>query len=257
RKAIERDELMLHYQPRISLESFAPVGLEALVRWQHGTLGRVPPSDFIPVAESTGLIRPVGDWILRAACRQARAWQTDGEAVGRVAVNVSAQQLCWTGFTQSVDDALATVGLAGDRLEVEVTESSLVHDVQLAAANLEALRERGIQIAIDDFGTGFSSLKLLRQLPLDAVKIDLSFVREIEAHPEAREIVRTIIAMGHNLGMRVVAEGVENANQRDFLAEHGCDEIQGYLFSPPLPPDELIAWFHDPERPGRQGQAAR
>ena len=236
---------MLHYQPRVSLETFAPVGLEALVRWQHDTLGRVPPSDFIPVAEGTGLIRPVGDWILRAACRQARAWQEAGHAVGRIAVNVSAQQLCWTGFTQSVDDALATVGLEGERLEVEVTESSLVHDVQLAAANLEALRERGIQIAIDDFGTGFSSLKLLRQLPLDAVKIDLSFVREIEDHPEAREIVRTIIAMGHNLGMRVVAEGVENENQRDFLAEHGCDEIQGYLFSPPLPPEELIAWFLD------------
>jgi diguanylate cyclase (GGDEF)-like protein len=244
RRAIARNELLLHFQPIVSLKDNRIGAFEALLRWQRGDK-LVSPADFIPVAEDTGLIVPIGKWVLTEACRQNKAWQTAGHPPVRVAVNVSAIQFAQEHFVASVDAALAASGLEPQWLQVELTESLLMDDMQSVAAKLAEIRARGVRISIDDFGTGYSSLAYLQRLPIDTLKVDRSFVRELTHGPEAASpgnaIIKSITFLAHNLGMKVVAEGVETAPQKDFLAAIGCHEMQGFLCSAPLPADQAEA----------------
>ncbi|MBN2885526.1 MAG: EAL domain-containing protein [Chromatiaceae bacterium] len=243
RVAIERDELRLHYQPQIDLESGALIGLEALVRWQHPERGMVPPNDFIPFAEESGLVTRLGDWVLREACRQLSAWLREGRGPAQIAVNVSAVQLCRGDLLGSVRAALDASGLDPARLELELTESSLILDRERAFATIAALRALGVQLSIDDFGTGYSSLAYLQQLDVQRLKIDMSFVRDLPTNPANAAIVRAIIALGQSLGLVVIAEGVERADQAERLRAFGCHAMQGYLVSRPLPLEEMTAWL--------------
>ncbi|MCC6808574.1 MAG: EAL domain-containing protein, partial [Deltaproteobacteria bacterium] len=231
RYAVERDELVLHYQPKIELASRRVVGVEALLRWRHPELGFVPPNAFIPLAEETGLIVPIGAWVLRTACEQARRWRDAGLAGLRVAVNISARQFARVDLAESIDQALAAVGLDPDLLEVELTESMMMTNVERSLDAMTALKRRGIHIAIDDFGTGYSSLGYLKRFPLDSVKIDRSFVKDLPQGPRDCALTQATIAMAHALGLKAVAEGVETAEQAAFLQRHGCDEVQGYHFA--------------------------
>jgi diguanylate cyclase (GGDEF)-like protein/PAS domain S-box-containing protein len=237
RHAIERGELSLHYQAKLDLAEHRITGVEALLRWNNAELGAVSPAKFIPLAEETGLILPIGRWVLHSACTQAVAWQRAGLPPLRVAVNLSPRQLADPGLVDEVRRVLDETGLAPAFLELEVTESSVMHHVERALEVLTALRRMGLHLAIDDFGTGYSSLAQLKRFPIDTLKVDRSFIRELPNDPEDRAIAEAILAMGKTLGLRVVAEGVETADQRDFLRERQCDEMQGYLFSKPLPAD--------------------
>jgi len=245
RRAIEREELRLHYQPQADIATGEIVGIEALVRWQHPELGLVSPADFIPVAEELGLIGLLGDWVLNETCRQAVAWQRAGLPHLPVAVNLSALQLRSPTFLDSVRRALATSGLEAHWLEFELTESVLMQQAETAVKTLNGLSELGIRVAIDDFGTGYSSLAYLRRLAIDKIKIDRSFVRDLGVDAEDTVIVSTIIRMAHSLKLRVIAEGVETSEQLAALRAHGCDEIQGYYFSRPLPPDALADFVQE------------
>jgi diguanylate cyclase (GGDEF)-like protein/PAS domain S-box-containing protein len=244
RGTLERDELLLHYQPLVELASGKMIGVEALLRWSHPELGMISPGRFIPIAEESGLIVPIGTWVLREACRQVRAWQQAGYELS-VSVNVSAIQFQRDDFVETVISAIEESGLQADRLQLEITESLLFHDSAKAEDRLASLKALGlgVGIAIDDFGTGQSSLSHLRRPQIDIVKIDQSFVHDIGgASPKAAQdeaIVRSIIALAHDLGMSVVAEGVETRKQLAFLQRSGCDVIQGFLFSPAIPVDEL------------------
>lgn len=242
RKAIERDEMLLLYQPQISLSTGEVVGAEALVRWQHGDLGLILPAQFIPLAEETGLIVPLGEWVLRTACRQAAAWEHEGKHL-RLSVNLSARQLGEDTLVERVRSVLEETGLHPRLLDLELTESALVTHGEAAVARLTALRALGVRISIDDFGTGYSSLAYLRRFPLDTLKIDRSFVLSLgSADRHARQdgaVVRAIISMAHALELEVVAEGVETAAQRETLRCLGCDFMQGFLFSPPVSPERL------------------
>ena len=239
RRALERNELLLYYQPQAEIASGEIVGVEALVRWQHPELGLIPPADFIPVAEEIGLIGRLGDWVLNEACRQAVAWQRSGLPHIPVAVNLSALQLRSPDFLDSVRRALHTAGLDAHWLELELTESVLMHQAESVMQTLHGLSDLGIRIAIDDFGTGYSSLAYLRRLAIDKLKIDRSFVRDLGIDPEDSLIVATIIRMAHSLRLKVIAEGVEGSEQLAALRAQGCDEIQGYHLSRPLPADAL------------------
>ncbi|BCR04516.1 hypothetical protein DESUT3_15850 [Desulfuromonas versatilis] len=233
RRAIERRELHLHYQPQVDARSGRLVGAEALARWNNRRLGAVSPEVFIPLAEETGLIRPLGEWVLFDACRQGRRWQQQGLALP-VAVNLSPAQFHQVDLVQVVQSALAETGLDPALLVLEVTESTVMRDVGEALETLKVLREMGIGLAIDDFGTGYSSLASLKTFPIDTLKIDRSFVRDTPQDANSAAIVSAIIAMAHNLSMKVLAEGVESPGQLEFLRDHGCSVVQGLLFGSPL-----------------------
>jgi diguanylate cyclase (GGDEF)-like protein/PAS domain S-box-containing protein len=239
RRALERHELTLHYQPKIKLRTGAIAGAEALIRWAHPTRGPVPPGQFISVAEDCGLILPIGSWALREACRQARVWADSGLPAVTMAVNVSAMEFRNEHFLENLFSVLDETGLDPKSLELELTESVLMKRAESATSILRTVRERGVQVAIDDFGTGYSSLSYLRKFPVDALKIDQSFIRQISTAGDDTAIVTAVIAMARSLKLRVVAEGVETLEELAFLRAHHCDEAQGYYFSRPLPAQEF------------------
>ncbi|MBW7903323.1 MAG: EAL domain-containing protein [Rhodocyclaceae bacterium] len=235
RRAIDAGELVLHYQPQLNLASGAIVGAEALVRWQHPQRGLIPPARFIPLAEESGLIVRLGEWVLRAACAQNRAWQDAGLPPIGVAVNLSARQVVAQDLVQLTRDVLAETGLDPRYLEIELTESMLMADTETFAGTMQGLRQLAVTLSIDDFGTGFSSLSYLRRFSIGRLKIDQSFVRDLTQDPDAAAIAVAIVSLAHGLGLTVIAEGVETEAQLNFLRARRCDEMQGYLFSRPLP----------------------
>ncbi|MCC7700177.1 putative bifunctional diguanylate cyclase/phosphodiesterase [Janthinobacterium sp. EB271-G4-7A] len=245
RHALERGQFHLEYQPQLDLASGAVVGMEALLRWQHPQLGRIPPASFIGLAEEMGLITPIGDWVLRTACAQARAWQLAGHGPLRLAVNLSARQFKQKNLLHAVALALAETGLAAAHLELELTESMVMHDVEQATAIMANLKALGVQLSIDDFGTGYSSLAYLRHFPIDVLKIDKTFVSDITHSDDDAAIVRAIISLAHSLRLKVIAEGVETEQQLAFLRQQGCDQMQGYLFSRPLAAPAFEALLHE------------
>ena len=239
RHALSRNEFSLHYQPKVDLATGQITGVEALLRWTHAEHGMLPPGQFIPLAEETGLIVPIGRWALREACAQNMAWQRRGLRPVSMAVNLSPRQFSDENLLQDIDEALAASGMSPALLQIEVTESMMMRNVARAIKVLDEIQSRGIRIAIDDFGTGYSSMSLMKQFPIDTIKIDRSFVRDLPDDTEDRAIAQAIINMGRALGMTIVAEGVETVEQETFLRAHGCDEMQGFLFSRPLPSDQI------------------
>lgn len=239
RHAIERDELTLYYQPQIDIRTGEIVGMEALIRWNHPEHGMISPGVFIPLAEETGLIIPIGDWVLETACRQNQRWQELGYPPARVAVNLSAAQFFQEDVVGKIQSILAKTGLAAEYLELEITESIAMHSISRVTETLQELTETGVVISIDDFGTGYSSLSYLKNFPIKRLKIDQSFIRSIPNSTGDAAIATSIIAMAHSLGLKVLGEGVETEDQQNFLKERGCDEMQGYLFSRPLPLEEV------------------
>jgi diguanylate cyclase (GGDEF)-like protein/PAS domain S-box-containing protein len=234
RHALERQEFVLHYQPKISLETGAIMGVEALIRWCHPQRGLVPPAQFIPVAEECGFIVPIGRWVLREACRQTRAWKEAGLPPIHIAINISAVELRDKDFVAGVRAILTETGLEPRYLELEITETFLMQDAKSTATVLQALKDLGVTLALDDFGTGYSSLSHLKRFPIDTLKIDQSFVRDLATDADDASIISAVISMGESLHMRVVAEGVETRDQFLFLQEHSCPFAQGYYFSPPV-----------------------
>jgi EAL domain-containing protein (putative c-di-GMP-specific phosphodiesterase class I) len=235
RRAIEREELVLYYQPQIDLVAGQVIAVEALLRWRHPDKGLIPPQSFIPAAEASGLIRPIGAWVLAEACRATRRWHDQGIDVG-ISVNVSAAQLRHQDLAATVAQALLSTGLPPGQLELELTESMFVDPTQLTVHRaVQAIAAMGVRLAIDDFGTGYSSLGYLKRLPVHKIKIDKSFVRELGRDAADAAIVRSIIGLAMTFGKRVLAEGVEEASQYRFLLAEGCHEAQGYYFARPLP----------------------
>jgi len=239
RRALDRNELALHYQQKVSLKTGRIVGAEALVRWMHPEWGLVRPARFIPLAEETGLIVSIGDWVLREACRQTRAWIDQGLDPGVVSVNLSVRQFRQEGLVRTVSRILEETRLDPAQLEMELTESMVMHNVDAAIAILQGLKQLGVALSVDDFGTGYSSLSYLKDLPIDTLKIDRSFVRDIGAGEEADDgvLAQAIISLGHALHLKVIAEGVETDAQLRFLRRHGCDEVQGFFHGEPVPPE--------------------
>jgi diguanylate cyclase (GGDEF)-like protein len=235
RAAIDNHEFVLHYQPKVDLNSGRVAGVEALIRWQRPGVGLVPPMDFIPILEDTGLIVGVGSWVIAEACSQVRRWMRGGVGPVPIAVNVSGRQLLDNKLETAVAEGLSRNRISPELLELELTESSLMANTDQTIARLEGLKRLGVRLSVDDFGTGYSSLAYLRRFPIDKLKIDLSFVRDITTSPDDAAIALTIIRMAHGLRLDVIAEGVETVGQLEFLRRHRCDQIQGYLFSPPLP----------------------
>ncbi len=244
RRAIQREELVLHYQPRISLSSGRIIGLEALLRWNHPRLGMVSPATFIPLAEETGLIVPIGEWVLKMACRQAKAWMDEGLAPTIMAVNLSAKQFHEGNLLNAVANAWMEASLDPRHLELEITESVIMHNEEATITILNQLRAMGVRIAVDDFGTGYSSLTYLKNFPIDSIKIDQSFVCDIAHSPGDQAIASAIISLAHSLSLTVVAEGVETSDQLTFLHSRECDEMQGYLYSPPVAASQCREMLH-------------
>ena len=244
RRALERQELVLHYQPVVLLGSRAIVGCEALLRWRHPTRGLLPPSDFIPLAEETGLIVPIGEWVLRTACAQVQQWLRAGLHSLDLAVNLSARQFGHEDMGAVLARALEDSGLEPVRLKLELTESMVMGHSPQAVRTIEDLRSLGVELSIDDFGTGYSSLAYLQRFPCTSLKIDRSFVRDVTIDTNAAAIATAIISLGHHLRMKVIAEGIETEDQYRFLAREGCDAGQGELFSPPIPADEFVAFVN-------------
>jgi len=238
-RAVEQQEFELHYQPKVDLQSGQITGVEALIRWRDPELGMVPPDRFIPLAEETGLILPIGEWVLRTACRQAQAWHAAGHAQMSMAVNLSARQFRQQDVAALVRQILSETGLAPHYLELELTESLFMKDGEAVIKMLREIKAIGVTLALDDFGTGYSSLSYLRRFPIDVVKIDRSFINDVTESAEDASLTKAIIAMGRSLNMKTVAEGVETEAQLKFLINHQCDAIQGYYFSRPLPADAL------------------
>jgi diguanylate cyclase (GGDEF)-like protein/PAS domain S-box-containing protein len=250
RHAVERAELFLHYQPVADVSTGQIVAAEALLRWEHPQRGTLDPDSFIPLAEETGLIVPLGEWVLREACLQARTWQDAGYTPIRLGVNLSARQLHHKDLINLVTSALEESGISPEWLQLEITEGDVMSNVEFIVAVLHKLRSMGVGISVDDFGTGYSSLSYLKRFPIDSVKIDRSFVRDLASDPSDAAIVTTVIAMARNLNLRVVAEGVETTEQLEFLRRRACDEYQGYLISRPLPAHQF-ARLIAPAQPGR------
>ncbi|MGY1878652.1 EAL domain-containing response regulator [Pseudomonas reactans] len=235
RQAVERNEFIVHYQPKVELATDQLCALEALLRWDRPGHGAVSPAVFVPVLESLGLIVAVGRWVIEAVCQQIAAWQRSAIGAVEVSVNVSGHQLIEGDLIADIARILAQTGVEPHWLEVELTEGSLMENTQHTIASLQRLHAMGVKISIDDFGTGYSSLAYLRRFPIDTLKIDIAFIREVTSNPQDAAITRTIIELAHSLNLRVVAEGVETQAQLAFLKDAGCDQIQGYLFSRPLP----------------------
>src|SRR5438128_2071538 len=250
RRAVERSEFLLHYQPKLDLRTGAIAGVEALVRWQHPDWGMVSPAQFIPLAEETGLIVQIGEWVLKAACEQNRRWRDQGIPPLRVAVNLSARQFAQKTLLSDIAKTIAQSGLTPDCIELEITESLVMTNPEHATETLHKLKTMGISLSIDDFGTGYSSLAYLKRFPIDCIKIDRSFIKDIPTEADDMAITRGVIALGHSLRLKVVAEGVETVEQQDFLSSNDCDEMQGYLFSKPLPAEEATALLkgHSPKQ---------
>jgi diguanylate cyclase (GGDEF)-like protein len=241
RRALERNEFVLHYQPKVDIRSGRITGMEALMRWQHPTNGLIPPMQFIPLAEETGLIVAIGEWVLRAACAQSQSWRKQGLPPLRLAVNLSARQFNHEHLLQDVEKVLNDTGLDPTGLELEITESMVMHDPERAVMLLNKLRAMGISISIDDFGIGYSSLGYLKRFPVDSLKIDRSFIMGLPLDNDDAAIAQAIIAMAHTLKLSVIAEGVETDEQLRFLRDHLCDEVQGYYFSKPVPKHEFAS----------------
>ncbi|MEK6211547.1 MAG: EAL domain-containing protein [Pseudomonadota bacterium] len=246
RRGLERKEFTVHFQPKVRVSSRTVAGMEALVRWNNPEKGLMQPSEFIPIAEETGIIVQIGDWVLEEACRQGQMLRESGHISLRVSVNLSVRQLFDQGFAQRVADILEQTGFPAESLELEITESMVMRDAERAVKLLQALRDTGVRLAIDDFGTGYSSLAYLKRFPINCVKIDRSFIRDLPEDRDDASITRGIIAMAHNMKLDVVAEGVETPEQLDFLHAYGCDEIQGFLFSEPLAADAFVRFLGAP-----------
>jgi EAL domain-containing protein (putative c-di-GMP-specific phosphodiesterase class I) len=244
RQALQSDQLRAYYQPKVRLADGALVGAEALVRWRHPARGLIPPGQFVPVAETSDMIVAIGNWMLGEVCRQLTAWRLQGLPALTVAINLAARHFRQPGLADRLRDLLEAHGLPPQALELELTESTLLDAGADIAANLAQLEQLGVGLALDDFGTGYSSLSYLKRLPLTALKIDRSFVRDLATDPDDRILAATIIALGHQMELKVVAEGVETEEQRQILLEQGCDLAQGYLFDRPMPPEAFAtAWF--------------
>lgn len=244
RKGLERGEFKVHYQPQIDVVSGKMIGVEALIRWQHPEWGNIPPDDFIPLAEETGLIIPIGEWVLYEACLQNKSWQNEGFPPLRMAVNVSSRQFQQSNLVGMVSKTLKETGLDSEYLELELTES-IIQDSKHAISTMHQLKEMGIHLSIDDFGTGYSSLSYLKLFPVDSLKIDRSFTKNIFTDPKDTALVHTIIDMAHNLNLKVIAEGVETKEQLHFLQQRQCNEAQGYLFSRPISAEEMTTVFKE------------
>jgi EAL domain-containing protein (putative c-di-GMP-specific phosphodiesterase class I) len=241
RRALERNEFVLHYQPQIDIPSGAIIGVEALLRWQPPGRPMVHPGDFIPIAEETGLIVPIGEWVLRTACAQQVAWKNAGLRDIRMAVNLSARQFKQQDLHEMVANVLVDTQCRADHLELEITESVVMDNPEAAAATLQSLTDMGIQLSIDDFGTGYSSLSYLKRFPIHSLKIDRSFVCDIPADSNDAAIATAVIALAHSMKLKVVAEGVETIEQLDFLRERQCDAMQGFLCGRPMPSDQIAS----------------
>ncbi len=239
RRAVRQNEMLLHYQPILDAASGAVVGLEALIRWQHPERGLLPPAHFISIAEVSGLIVPIGEWVIRTACRQVRQWQKKLDFPFTIAVNLSARQFQHADLVSQIRSAVIDTGIDPSSLEVEITESSAMQNAENTLFKLRELKSLGIRIAMDDFGTGYSSLNYLKQFPIDTLKLDQSFVKDVMTDARDAAIVGAVISMSHRLGLKVVGEGVETPAQHEYLRREGCDFVQGYLFSHPKPPDEI------------------
>ena len=240
---MERNEFLLHYQAKLELKTNQITGVEALLRWQHPDLGVVPPARFIPVAEETGLIVPIGKWVLRTACAQNVAWQREGLPSICMAVNLSARQFADENLVKDVVAVLEETGMNPELLELELTESMVMHNPERTTKVLTAIKQMGVRIAIDDFGVGYSSLAQIKRFPIDTLKVDRSFIRDLEGNAEDRAITEAIISMGKTLSLTVVAEGVETQEQQSFLVDHSCDAMQGFYFSKPIEPDQFAAFL--------------
>ncbi len=249
-RGLERREFELFYQPKVDLVSGAVVGLEALLRWNSSEMGLVSPAEFVPLAEETGLILPLGEWVLSTAVKQAKEWRDKGFDLS-IAVNLSARQLQQPGLAETILSIVDGSGLEPQHLNLEITESSVIQNAEPAIATLKELRNKGMQVSIDDFGTGYSSLSYLKTLPIDVIKIDRSFVKELPANADDAALTVAIISLGHNLRLKVVAEGVETEEQRQFLQRVRCDEYQGYFFSRPLPAGEIEALLDEGPKTAR------
>ncbi len=248
RRALEREEFLLHYQPQVNLGTGQIIGVEALLRWQNPELGLVSPGTFIPLAEDTGLIVPIGEWVLQEACSRNKAWQEQGIAPLIMAVNLSPRQFWFPGLIETILKALQDSGLDPHYLELEIVESMVMRDVAAATAMLDELKMMGVHLSIDDFGTGYSSFGHLKRFPFDKLKMDISFVREVTHDPSSAAIAKAIIAMAHNLNLQVIAEGIESEGQLNYLHAHGCDEMQGFYFSRPLPAAEVEKFLREKPR---------
>jgi EAL domain-containing protein (putative c-di-GMP-specific phosphodiesterase class I) len=241
RLALREGQFCLHYQPKFSAGTHRPIGAEALMRWNHPQLGLLMPDTFMGLAEKTGLIIPIGEWVLNEACRQMKRWYDAGYTDWRIAVNLSALQFSHVGLVETVTDALATHGLPANCLTLEITETTAMSDADASMTVLQKLSDMDVDLSIDDFGTGYSSLMYLKRLPANELKIDRGFVRDLEHDSDDAAIVSAIVALGQALNLRIVAEGVETASQQSFLTRLGCDSLQGFLLGYPLPPERFMA----------------
>jgi EAL domain-containing protein (putative c-di-GMP-specific phosphodiesterase class I) len=241
RKALERHEFVLHYQPKVDLRSGQITGVEALLRWNQPDLGMLSPTQFIPLAEETGLIVPIGRWVLKTACEQHMAWRREGLPPVCMAVNLSPRQFQHEHLLRDIDDTLATTGMPPALLELEITESMVMQNVDRAIDLLTRLKKRGVRLSMDDFGTGYSSMALIKRFPIDTLKIDRSFIRDLPDDADDKAIADAIIGLGKALRLTIVAEGVETTEQESFLRDHACDEMQGYLFSRPVSAESISA----------------
>jgi EAL domain-containing protein (putative c-di-GMP-specific phosphodiesterase class I) len=245
RKALERNELSLHYQPKLSLLDDRITGVEALLRWRSGDLGDISPGVFIPIAEETGMIIEIGDWVVARACAQLARWRDAGLHDITMSINVSVAQLLRGDLIRRLCDVLAEHDIPPNQLELELTESMVMANAEQSITTLRRLKAIGVNLAIDDFGTGYSSLAYLKRLPIDALKIDKEFVGDITTDPDDEAITATVIAMAHSLGLNVIAEGVERIEQVDYLREQDCDEVQGHWLAYPLPADQCLAFLRE------------